>query len=63
MSHIDNRKEQNSVNDNQETEESEQAVSAEDWLGRTDNTVAVDQSEEKQNKIEIYVCIYIKKKH
>jgi len=63
VSHIDNRKEQNSVNDNQETEEKEHAVSAEDWLGRTDNAVAVDESEEKQNKIELYLCIYVKKKH
>ena len=36
--------EQNSVNDDQETEEKEQEVSVEDELSRTDYAVAVDES-------------------
>jgi len=34
VSHIQNREEQNSVNDDQETEEREQIVLAEDGFGR-----------------------------
>jgi len=48
VSHIENREEQNSVNDDKKTEERGQAFSAEDGLGRTDNVVAVDELEEKQ---------------
>ena len=51
MSHVEKEEmsnrddhEQNSVNDDQETEEKEQEVSVEDELSRTDYAVAVDES-------------------